>query len=187
MRYNLDRSHYYDGSGGREYILWQHHNKNADIVFNSSLKDLFIYQYPLYYDLQHNCKNYLEILQDELFIESYSEDQKKYSDIRFFNGEGDIFIPFKEKIHYPLLKFLENINNIDKYNIYFISINNNPSIEADAYELFCPFNNDKINSYFLKANNMLNAYNTFLNNSYLSNKFVIDIEKDNNFKFLSLN
>lgn len=169
---------YYTGSGGQEYILWQHHNKNTDKIFNFTLRDLFIYDYPLYYDLQHNCKNYKEILQDELFLQYYPEDQKKYTDIRFFNGKGDIFIPFKKNISYEFTEFLSNIDNIKQYNFYFVSINNLPEIENDVYNSYCPFNNDKIKSYFLKANNMLDAYNTFLNNSYLSNKFVIDIEQN---------
>ena len=177
---------YYDGSGGQEYILWQHHNKNADKIFNSTLKDLFIYDYPLYYDLQHNCKHYKEILQDELFLQHYPEEQKKYSDIRFFNGKGDIFIPFKKNISYEFTEFLSNIDNIEQYNFYFVSIDNLPEIENDVYNSYCPFNNDKIKSYFLKADNMLQAYNTFLNNSYLHNKFTIDLEQ-NDFELLPLN
>ncbi len=170
---------YYVGSGGYEYILWQHHNKNADKVFDLSLRDLFIYDYPLYYDLQHNCKHYKEILQDELFLQYYPEEQKKYTDIRFFNGKGDVFVPFKKNISYEFTKFLSNIDNLEQYNFYFVSINNLPETETDVYNSYCPFGVQKIKSYFLKADNILQAYNTFLNNSYLSNKFVIDIEKDN--------
>lgn len=168
------------GSGGKEYILWQHHNKNAEKIFNFNLRELFIYDYPLYYSLQHECKDMIEILQDELFIEHFPEEQKHYTDTRFFNGKGDIFIPFKTFVSDELKTFLQSLQDIYNYNIYFISINNSSQVEEQAYNIFCPFLDEEyLNSYFLKANNMFNAYKTFLDNSYLSNKFFIDIEQKN--------
>lgn len=175
------------GSGGEEFILWQHHNKDVNKIFNSNLKELYINDYPLYYSLQHNCKKNLEVLDDELFQKFLSKEQKHYVNTRFLNGKGDIFIPFAKEIPFELKMFLNNIKNINEYNIYFISIKATPEVEGKAYSTFLPFNKgEKLNNYFLKANNLLNAYNVFLKNSYLSNKFVIDIEQ-NNFELLPLN
>ena len=152
-----------NGSGGEEFILWQHHNKDANKIFNSNLKELYINDYPLYYSLQHNCKKNLEVLDDELFQKFLSEEQKHYANTRFLNGKGDIFIPFAKEIPFELKTFLNNIENINEYNIYLISIKATPEVERKTYSTFLPFNKEeKLNNYFLKANNLLNAYNVFL-------------------------
>lgn len=190
---NQVKEHYYcnlckrnNGSGGEEFILWQHHNKQAKEIFNYNLKELYVYNYPLYYSLQHDCKKNLEVLSDELFQKFLSENQKFYANTRFLSGKGDIFIPFSNEIPFQLKTFLNNIKDIEQYNIYFISIKSLPDNEEKIYNLFLPFNRgEKLNNYFLKANNLFNAYKTFLNNSYLSNKFIIDI-KQNNFELLPL-
>lgn len=190
-----NKSHYYcnicksnNGAGGQEFILWQHHSQFAEEVFNSNLKELFVYNYQLYYQLQHDCKKHIEILSDELFQQFLSKEQKYYTDIRFLKGNGDILIPFSNNFPMKkLLLFLNNTKDIDKYNIYFISIKAESKIEEKVYSNFLPFYpGSKLNSYFLKANNLFDAYKTFLNNSYLSNKFVIDIEQ-NIFELLPLN
>lgn len=190
-----NKSHYYcnicksnNGAGGQEFILWQHHSQYAEEVFNSNLKELFVYNYQLYYQLQHECKKHIEILSDELFQQFLPKEQKHYTNIRFLKGKGDIFIPFSNDFSIKkLLLFLNNIKDIDKYNIYFISIKTESKIEEKIYSNFLPFYpGSKLNNYFLKANNLFDAYKTFLNNSYLHNKFIIDIEQ-NNFELLPLN
>ena len=187
-----NKKHYYcnlcknsDGAGGEEFILWQHHNKQAKEIFNYNLKDLYLYNYNLYYSLQHDCNN-IDILKDELFQKYLSDNEKRYANTRFLNGKGDIFIPFTNNIPSQLKVFLNSIESIEQYNIYFISVKAIPEIEEKVYNIFLPFNREeKLNNYFLKANNLFNAYTTFLNNSYLSNKFIIDIEQ-NNFELLPL-
>ena len=184
--YYCDICKYHNGSGGEEFILWQHHHKKAEEIFNYNLKELYINNYPLYYSLQHDCKKNLEVLQDELFQKFLPENQKYYTNIRFLNGKGDIFIPFTNNISIQLKNFLNNIQDIEHYNIYLISIKSSPENEEKVYNMFLPFNRgEKLNNYFLKANNLFDAYKTFLNNSYLSNKFIIDIEQ-NNFELLPL-
>lgn len=182
-----NKKHYYcdicrchNGSGGEEFILWDHHNKNANEIFNFNLKELFINNYSLYYSLQHKCTKHIEVLKDELFQKYLPENQKYYANTRFLNGKGDIFIPFSNEIPYQLKQFLNNISNIDNYNIYFVSINNSSETEEKIYNMFLPYNKgEKLNNYHLKANNLFHAYNTFLNNSYLQNKFIIDINQKN--------
>ena len=180
-----NKKHYYcdickcnNGAGGEEFILWDHHNKKANEIFNSNLRELYVYNYPLYYSLQHKYNNQIEILKDKLFQQFLPEDQKYYANTRFLKGNGDIFIPFANEIPYQLKQFLNNIPNIDNYNIYFISINNSSETEEKIYNMFLPYNRgEKLNNYHLKANNLFHAYNTFLNNSYLQNKYVIDIKQ----------
>lgn len=188
-----NKEHYYcdlckrdNGSGGKEFILWQHHNKNADKIFNSNLKDLFIYDYPLYYSLQHNC-DYIEVLNDELFQKFLSNEQRKYAETRYLKGKGDILIPFSQEISDSVKIYLSNLPEINQYNIYLISVQANSKIEEKVYKTFLPFNEEEnLNNYFLKANNILSAYNTFIKNSYLSNKFILDIT-DPNLKLISFN
>lgn len=188
-----NKEHYYcnickcaNGSGGEEFILWQHHNKQAKEVFNSNLKELFVYNYPLYYSLQHDCNKHLEVLQDELFKQFLSENQFYYINTRFLKGKGDIFIPFSNTISNKLENFLKNIEDIEQYNIYLVSVHSSPEIEKEIYSRFTPFcREDKLNNYFLKANSLFDAYKTFLNNSYLNNKFIIDINQYN-FELLPL-
>lgn len=185
--YYCDVCKYNNSSGGEEFILWQHHSKNAEEVFNSNLKELFIYNYPLYYSLQHDCKKKLDVVHDELFQKFLSQNQKHYVNTRFLNGKGDIFIPFSKEIPFDeKFLFLNNMKDINQYNIYLISINNSQEVEDKAYNAFLPFNKgSQLNVYLLKASSLYNAYKTFLDNSYLSNKFIIDIEQ-NNFELLPL-
>lgn len=182
-----NKKHYYcnnckhsSGSGGEEFILWQHHNKQAKKIFKHNLKEIYVRDYPLYYSLQHDCKKHLKVLKDELFQKYLSENEKRYANTRFLNGKGDIFIPFDKEISPQVKQYLENLLDIQQYNVYLISINASNNIQEKTYSMFMPYDkNGKLNNYFLKANNLFDAYKTFLNNSYLSNKFIIDIEQDN--------
>ncbi len=95
-----------------------------------------------------------------------------------FYGKGDIFIPFSNYIPEGLKEFLCQINDIKYYNVYFISISNNKEIEDKTYSLFTPFFDEVgFNSCFLKANSLYGAYSVFLQNSYLDNKYFIDLNK----------
>ena len=74
--------------------------------------------------------------------------------------------------------------NLDKYNLYFISYTNNQNINESIYDLFYIPNE---NIFFLKANNYLEAIHIFLQNSYLDNKYCLDIDNYqdlNNINFL---
>lgn len=178
-----------NGSGGFEYILWKNHYKYADIIFNNNLKDLYINYYNIYYDIQHSYNNYKEILSNNLFQKFLSTNESYYANTRYLNGQGDIFIPFSSLISPILKQFLELLPNNKQYNIYFISILNTPEIEEEVYKLFMPYaNKNSLKTYFLKASSLYSAYTTFLQNSYLKNKFFIDFNNGKPFlKSLGVN
>lgn len=171
-------------SSGGNYLLWRHHYKNADFIFQHNFKDLFINYYDIFYDLQYNYPlNYKEIITDQLFQDNLIKDQQRFVNTRFLTGKGDIFIPIESKkiLTDDLKNYLNNFKNIIEYNLYFISINNNNEIENILYDSYPSFNPTiNLNSYLLKASNLFNAYKTFYKNSCLNNKFILN---QNNQKF----
>lgn len=167
----------HNGSGGEEYMFWKHHYKNPELVFSTNFKDLFIYHYDVYYELRHQCPDWKEILSNELFLEHLPKEQQRYAFTRFLNGEADIFIPFSQEIPPFLKEFLHQNPNIKKYNIYLVSINNSPEVEESAYMQYTPYDfGSDFNVYFLKATSMYKAYQTFLQNSYLPTKLILNLD-----------
>lgn len=165
-----------NGSGGLEYILWNNHYKYSELIFLNNLKELYVNYYNIYYELQHEYNDYKDILKSSLFQSNLSKQQAHYANTRYLNGLGDIFIPFDNYLSTNLKDFLSNFPDINKYNIYFISFTDNKIIEDQNFSLFLPFDGElKLNTYFLKANSKYFAYKTFLENSYLNNKFYIDL------------
>lgn len=161
---------------GQEYILWTHHYKNADLVYNNNLKDLYINHYNIYYNLQHTYnKDYRKILQNDIFQKYLPDDQKRFANTRYLNGKGDILIPVEKEI--PLQKIKDSLLNkedIINYNLYFIFIGNNYTFEEELYNSFVPFDiSSPLNNYLLKASNLTNAYKIFYISSYLNNKFIL--------------
>lgn len=167
------------GSGGEEFILWNHHQKNAEFIFQHTMEELFVDHYDIYHNLQHNLniEEIKEILSNQLFQQYLSDNQKRFANTRFLKGKGDIFIPFSKELDTNLKNFLLSYPNIIDYNLYFVSVNNDSEIEKKAYQIFVPYYTpENLNSYLLKANNLVSGYKSFIDNSYLQNKFILDID-----------
>ena len=170
-----------NGAGGAEFMVWQHHNKNADIVFKTNYNDLYVNNYDIYYQLQEGNQDYIPLLSNPFFQENLPEDQKYYANTRYLDGKGDIFIPFDDFIPCELRDILKAQKNIIDYNLYFVSICNNKinskKIEEEIFSIFGPYRHDQIiKTYFLKANDLYGAYKVFLKNSYLKEKYILDVK-----------
>ena len=170
--------------GSTETILWHLNSKVPAHCLKKSLKELYLEDYENYYLLVHDCKEHLECLKHEFFIQNFQNQFSKFEKIRFFKGKADIFIPFNQFIDNNFYNLLKSQMNLDKYNLYFISYTNNQNINESVYDLFYIPNE---NIFFLKANNYLEAIHIFLQNSYLDNKYCLDINNYqdlNNINFL---
>lgn len=158
-----------------ENILW-HFNSDISIDKYSiltPLKDFFLYDYNIYYKMQHDCKEHLECLNNNFFKKYYKKELlHPIAQTRFFNGKADIFIPFNKNINKVMLNLLKEQNDIDKYNVYLVSYTDDLKINSYVYDNFY---DSKKNIFFLKANNFLNSIHQFLSNSYLKQKYCLDI------------
>lgn len=162
-----------------ENILWHFNSQVPKKYLFTPLKELFLYDYKYYYLLQHDCKEHLECLQNDFFKKYIIEERlHPIAKTRFISGKMDIFIPFNNYIDEKFVNLLKAQNNLDEFNIYFISYTNDSNINSKVYDDF--YHPDK-NIFFLKANNYLNAIHIFLYNSYLQQKYCLDI---NDFNFL---
>ena len=94
---------YSDDSPGGNWLIWQHTNNKdfAQLVFKNNLLELFLNHYDIFYKLEYDYKNQLEILNNPLFLKFFNDrnnpDEYRFTMVRFLNGEGDIFIPFNKK------------------------------------------------------------------------------------------
>lgn len=169
-----------------EAVLW---NFNANVpkkCLYTPLKELYLYDYDNYYLLQHECKEHVECLNDIFFQSHYKEKMlHPIAQTRFLNGYKDIFIPYDKRIPKEIAEILKQQNNLNKFNIYLVSYTNNIEIDSQVYE---DFYIPQSNIFFLKAKNFNHAVITFLHNSYLKEKYCLDIndlKNINNLNFLN--
>lgn len=169
-------------SEGNDWVLWQPKNKkNIKKILTSTLCELYCNDYELYYDLAHNCYNHYKCLNDNLFIKYFDDhNPTEYykTTTRFLEqfGKLDIFIPFINYFDYnKITQLLLNQSIISKCNLYFISINSNTHFEKIIYNTFHPDIHTNFNSFFLKSTSILQAYKTFIKNSYLPKKILLNI------------
>lgn len=162
-----------------ENILWQFNSKIPKYCLYSPLKDIFLYDYNSYYILQHDCKEHLECLNNDFFKKYYKVNfLHPIAKTRFFSGKLDIFIPYNNYIDKEMSDTLKRQEELELYNIYLVSYTDDLDINAKTYD---DFYIPQRNIFFLKANNYLDCIHKFLSNSYLNNKYSLDI---NNFNCL---
>lgn len=183
--------------GSDEIFIWHQQNDLKSEYF-MTLMDLYVQDYNSYYKFCHDCSHILPILKNEYFLskyinEGYISDPFNIYLNRFFNGIGDVLIPFDKYIVNNLqflYKFKDNLvsqKNYSKINFYFISIDGDKKAKEIMYKTFTPTSCDiKGNFYFLEELDNNKIQETFFSNSYLPHKFILNLQ-ENNLKFLIKN
>lgn len=164
---------------GQPLHFW-HQQSEVPSEYNVSLLDLYLNNYEMYYKLLHTFGEIPECLQNEYFLSKENKmehsacDPVNHFKKRFTDGKLDIFIPFDS--NYNIIKCKELIyqqKDIEKCNIYFISINAGLEAENIVYHNFIPLNDTKLSFWFLKANSIEEGLKIFSNISFLENKLLI--------------
>lgn len=167
--------------------LWLKSNALTKKYQETSLQNIFVKNYNDYKKIFLECDEHYFCLNDEFFKEKFLEDvfpgEQEYLNIRFKNGIADIFIPydysFNEEKRKKLEEKLLNINQIEKYNLFFVGISSTPKYDTLMFQKFFIKNFDSnIKGVFLKAPTLYDGYKEFLRHSYLNNKILLDV---NNF------
>ena len=178
-----------DPYGSDELIIW-HQQKDLPSDYEMSLQELYTYKYDIYYKYCHDCKHILPFLKDEYFLSKIDMVQemmydKNYIQVyldRFFEGKCDIYIPFDKTIIENidlLLMFRQLIfkqKKCNHINFYFVSTDKDQESKYKMYRYFTPTSCDvNINTYFLEGED---GYSTFLQNSFLKNKYTLKINQN---------
>lgn len=173
---------------GQPLHFW-HQQNEVPSDYTTSLMDLYIYNYDLYYKLQHTFGEIPQCLQDEYFLSKENKEEHtacnpiSHFKKRFTDGKIDIFIPFDNQYTIAYCKeWLYQQKDIEKCNIYFVSLNAGPKAEKIVYTTFIPLHNTKTSIWYLKANNIEEGLKIFLDNSFINNKLILT-----NYKLLSNN
>jgi hypothetical protein len=128
----------------------------------------------------------LHCLNDPFFASKFLPDvtpgEIDYLNIKYFNGLGDVFIPydntFNEEKRNALYNKLNSIENIEKYNLYFVGIKTSIKYNSLMFRHFKPEGfTSKLKSNFIQSRTLLQAYEEFLNYSYLNNKILLDVNE----------
>ena len=173
----------------QQIIPWKPQNL-IDFEINNYIpfSNLYTNHYEAYEKLANNFYDLHIFMQEPVFFEHIKNDTgvREFDIIlnKFFTGFLDIFIPFSndnfKKIDIKNFKNqLLKQKNIEKFNLYFISIDNDKELQQKLFKEFAPFSTPKLNTYFFKNKGLYSSYITFIKNSYIKNKYLFDIQKDN--------
>lgn len=174
--------------GSDEIFVW-HQQKDLKSEYFTPLMDLYINDYNSYFKFCHDCAHIIPILKNEYFLSKHADEGYCSSPLqiylnRFFDGIGDVLIPFdknvinKKEFLYNFRDQLQQQNNYLKINFYFISLDGNKKAKEIMYSIFTPTSCDiEGNFYFLEELNKNKIEETFFNNSYLQNKFILNYMK----------
>lgn len=164
---------------GQPLHFW-HQQNEVPSNYYGSLLDLYIYNYDLYYKLLHTFGEIPECLQNQYFLSKENKNEHticnpiSHFKKRFTEGNLDILIPFDSK--YNIIYYKQQLmqqKNIEKCNLYFISLNAGPEAEDIVYNNFTPLNDTKNSFWYLKANNIEEGLKLFLNVSFLNKKLIL--------------
>ena len=174
---------------GQPLHFW-HQQNEVPSNYYGSLLDLYIYDYDLYHKLLHTFGEIPECLKDEYFLSKENKEEHCICDPvshfkkRFSDGKLDVFIPFDnycDIIHFR--DWLYQQKEIEKCNLYFVSLNAGPDAENMVYNHFIPLNDTKVSIWFLKADNVEEGLKIFSEVSFLEKKLILmdyNLLKNNN-------
>lgn len=173
--------HYSDYS-----LLWLKSNDLTKKYQETSLRTMFVKNYNDYKKIFLNCDEHYFCLNDKFFEEKFLDvlpGEKNYLDIKFKNGIGDVFIPydysFNEQKRRALQEKLLEIEEIEKYNLYFVGINATQKYDTLMFnDFFMTCFTEPLKGVLLKSQTLYEGYKEFLKYSYLDNKILLDV---NNF------
>lgn len=164
---------------GQPLHFW-HTQNEVPSEYYSSMLELYLNNYELYYKLMHTYGEIRECLQNEYFLNNENKEEHSICDPvshfkkRFTDGKVDIFIPFDKNASIIFLQqHLYQQKDLEKCNIYFISIDAGPEAEQTVYLHYLPLENRIYSFWYLKAKNNKDAFKVFLNNSFLNNKLIL--------------
>lgn len=155
---------------------------NCQFCCNNSvpLSNLYVNNYAKYEKLIDYVYDLGYYLQYPFFYkniqDSTSAEEFKMLLTRQFNGQLDIYIPYYKNILtkdeiIELKKFLIGQKDIDKFNLYFVSIDEDKETQQYFFEIF----SNNLNTYFLKGKSLYLGEKTFFNNSRNNNHYILDI------------
>ncbi len=148
-----------------------------------SLSDLYVNHYDKYeqlIDYVYDLGGFLQIpffhknIQDSTSIQEFNSILN-----RFLTGFLDIYIPFsneslKENEILKLKNLLSKQQNIEKFNLYFVSIDDDKESQKKWFEIF---ESSQLNTYFLKGKSLYLGEKNFFNNSRLTKHYILDVKK----------
>ncbi len=147
------------------------------------ISNLYINNYDEYKQLIDYVYDLGAFLQIPFFYKNIqdSTSPKEFSAIlnRYVNGQLDIYIPFfknslTEKEILNLKNLLFQQKDIEKFNLYFVSIDDDKDTQQKWFEIF---ESSQLNTYFLKGKSLYLGEKTFFDNSRIINHYILDITK----------
>lgn len=147
------------------------------------ISNLYINNYDKYKQLIDYVYDLGAFLQIPFFYKNIqdSTSPKEFSAIlnRYVNGQLDIYIPFfKNSLTEEEILNLKNLlfqqKDIEKFNLYFVSIDDDKDTQQKWFEIF---ESSQLNTYFLKGKSLYLGEKTFFDNSRIINHYILDITK----------
>lgn len=98
---------------------------------------------------------------------------------RHLDGWMDIYIPFYKSIEkneiLKLKQLLKKQENINKFNLYFVGIDEDIATQKQWFEIFELSDDNELNTYFLKDKSLYLGEKKFFNYSRIINHYILDI------------
>ena len=164
---------------GQPLHFW-HQQSEIPSEYKDSLLDLYLHNYDMYYKLLHTFGEIPECLQNEYFLSKEDKtshavcDPVSHFKKRFTDGKIDIFIPFDNNCNILKCKnLIYQLKDVEKCNLYFISLNAGVWAETIVYNNFIPLNDTQISIWYLKADNIEEGLKLFSNVSFLDKKLIV--------------
>lgn len=163
-------------------VLWTKKNSITQKYQKDSLQTVFVKNYLDYKKLFLDNDEQLKCYQDDFFYNRIDFEELQYLNIKYKNGLGDIFIPYDNSFNHVKAEQLYNkllkINNIEKYNLYFVGIKTSVKYNNLMFKQFYhPNFNAKIKATFLLGPNLIRGYEEFIQYSYLQNKILLEVDE----------
>lgn len=161
------------------------HNIDCSYCNNSvPLSELYVNNYSKYESLTNYLYDIGSYLQIPLFFQNIKEatSTREFEAIinRSVNGQLDIFIPFSKETSElvdlnKLKSSLLSQSNIEKCNLYFVSIDEDLETQKKWFNTFESNQDSRLNTYFLKGKSLYLGEKKFFENSRIINHYILDI------------
>lgn len=175
---------------GQGFIIW---HTQDEIKNNASLLNIFLNDYESYKKLQDNHTRIKKCINNLIFdygiMKKFKQDGYDRLIKRYYSGQGDICLIFKDKLLFDETQLLEirnlllNQKNFSNFNIYICCQNLLEEEQVKIYKNFSPSFNF-YNSYIFKENADQDSVKYFFDNSF-NKKYFIITANENIFKDLS--